>query len=150
MKRQQGFTLIELMVAIAIVAILSAAGLPAYQGYLRKAALTDMLNTFSHLRHAVELCVLTRGNLSHCNGDTEGISAVTRTRFVQRVEVNGGQIHLVGQDILQNLVVKMTPRLTQPDATLVWYRECLGPEGSGLKSACENLFRFDTPSTERD
>lgn len=45
MEKQQGFTLIELMIVIAIIAILSAMGLPAYQGYLQKAALTDMLQT---------------------------------------------------------------------------------------------------------
>ena len=47
MTTQQGFTLIELMIVIAIIAILSAIGVPAYQGYLQKAALTDMLQTMA-------------------------------------------------------------------------------------------------------
>lgn len=42
MNYQRGFTLVELMIVVGIVAILSAIGLPAYQNYLQRAALTDL------------------------------------------------------------------------------------------------------------
>ena len=57
-KHQRGLTLIELMIVIAIVAILSAIGVPAYQGYLQKAALTDMLQTMVSYKTPVDLCGL--------------------------------------------------------------------------------------------
>ncbi|MGE6293549.1 pilin [Aeromonas media] len=60
MKKQSGFTLIELMIVVAIVAILAAIALPAYQTYTQKAKFSEAIAATGSLKTAVEVCVQTQ------------------------------------------------------------------------------------------
>lgn len=51
---QAGFTLVEVMVTVAIVAILASVALPSYQNYVRRGQLTEATNTLSDLRVRME------------------------------------------------------------------------------------------------
>jgi len=143
MNRQKGFTLIELMVVIGIIAILSAIGVPAYQNYLRKAALTDMLQAFVPYRTAVELCALDHGGVQTCDAGVNGIPAPTTTRYVSAMSIAKGTVGLTGQESLNGLEVVMTPNWDNGNGITGWTRDCNISDDSALKQACEDVFRFD-------
>jgi len=57
-----GFTLIELMMVIAIIGILSAVALPSYQGYAARAKYSEVLAAATPARTTVDLCIQSRGS----------------------------------------------------------------------------------------
>lgn len=57
-KAQQGFTLIELMIVIAIIGILAAVAVPQYQNYVAKSQVTRVMGEIGTLRTASETCIL--------------------------------------------------------------------------------------------
>ena len=57
---QQGFTLIELMIVVAIIGILAAVALPAYQSYTDRAEFSELVLAVTPVKTAVELAIQTR------------------------------------------------------------------------------------------
>ncbi|WP_037586541.1 pilin [Stenoxybacter acetivorans] len=55
---QKGFTLIELMIVIAIIGILAAIAIPQYQNYIARSQVTRVMGESAQVRTAVELCIL--------------------------------------------------------------------------------------------
>lgn len=140
--REHGFTLIELMIVIGIVAILSAIGMPAYQNYLQKAALTDMLQTMLPYKTAVELCAIEHGATTACNAGSNGIPAAKGSRYVSAVGVAAGVITLTGQESLNGLTVTLTPQWQSNEGQMSWQRSC-NSSNSSLQDNCRAVFRFD-------
>ena len=93
-KAQKGFTLIELMIVVAIIGILAAVALPAYQTYSDKAKFSEVVLAASAHKGALEVCGQVNGTLitASCGPGKGGVPANITTAYgaVTSVAVTGG------------------------------------------------------------
>ncbi|MGI9251501.1 MAG: pilin [Pseudohongiellaceae bacterium] len=76
-RKEQGFTLIELMIVVAIIGILAAVALPAYQNYSRRAEFSELVLAVTPLKTSLELAIQSRNPsaLADLDGGALGIPA---------------------------------------------------------------------------
>ena len=75
MKRQSGFTLIELMIVVAIIGILAAIALPAYQDYTARSQVSEAMSLASGLKIQVADIYADEGALTNADSGVGGIPA---------------------------------------------------------------------------
>ncbi|HFC6663343.1 TPA: pilin [Neisseria meningitidis] len=90
---QKGFTLIELMIVIAIVGILAAVALPAYQDYTARAQVSEAILLAEGQKSAVTEYYLNHGKWP-ANNNSAGVASSTdiKGKYVEKVEVKNGVV----------------------------------------------------------
>ncbi|EMD6371929.1 prepilin peptidase-dependent pilin [Morganella morganii] len=137
---QRGFTLIEVMVVIAIVAVLSAIAVPGYQNYIRKAALIDVLRTVTAFKTGVELCSFDNPSFAGCNSGSGTIPADTPGRYIKSVKAENGIVTVQGNSSLAALTVSTTPVRNPLNGITVWTTDCNSDEDA-LKKICLDVIK---------
>ncbi len=142
MKKQQGFTLIELMIVVAIIGILAAIAIPAYQDYTIRAQVSEGLNLSGGAKAAVTEFFQDRGTLPG-NNLLAGLAAPAEIqgKYVALVTVTNGVIDVqYGNDahaVIQGQALQLTPDTTQP-GSVQW--DCASAateiENKHLPAAC--------------
>jgi type IV pilus assembly protein PilA len=137
-KVQQGFTLIELMIVVAIIGILAAIAIPAYQDYTIRAQVSEGMNLAAAAKTAVAETYLNRG-VAPATRTAAGMTATltdTEGKYVESIDVVNGEIIIVyGNEAHSNITAPngdtliLTPFLSV-DQSVVW-RCGLATTGSG-------------------
>lgn len=113
-KNQKGFTLIELMIVIAIIGILAAVAVPQYGQYTKRAKFADVVTQAAGVKTAVGLCVQDLNTVTGCTGGSEGIPADVASPGVGNLDsltTANGVITATGTNEVDGSTYTLTPAL---------------------------------------
>ena len=117
-QMQKGFTLIELMIVVAIIGILAAIALPAYQDYTKRTHVSEGLTLAASARTAVTEYHASEGAMPTDNA-AAGIAGTITGNAVKGVVIDAGTITVTYNDkVTDDATITLVPTVT--DGALQW------------------------------
>ena len=114
-KVQKGFTLIELMIVVAIIGILAAIAIPAYQDYTVRAKVTEGLSLADSAKTSVAEAFQSNGITGVAAASAAFATGFTPTKYVKDVTIDAAdgsiQITYLAPTQLANFTINLTPQV---------------------------------------
>jgi type IV pilus assembly protein PilA len=157
-KKQQGFTILELMLVVGIIGILSSIALTAYKDYLAKTKWGKAIYGVRALKLAVETCLVDNGgDVNQCDGLEDnrivdnGISEWARGTSADDfslvdLQTGTAAIKITGNAPLGYCILRIVPSLPPGTGLIVWNYVMSSTDASVDVERCKSFVRGSTGS----
>ncbi len=128
MTKQRGFTLMELMIVVAIIGVLAAITIPKYQDYVTTTKWVSDVSSLESLKFAIGLCLQeNQGDRTRCDSGSEvgfsGMPTPTHATAPVSIVPNTAMITFTGTESVGGYVYAAEPVFDASGSFLVWQRD---------------------------
>lgn len=144
MQNQKGFTLIELMIVVAIIGILAAVAIPQYQSYVARSKVSEAISLASEAKTAVVDTAATSGKLvsAMTANESYGYGFSGDTDYVDDIDILAAGVVEVTTttDIPNSPKIYFVPRQASAGAPITWECQTADANFSVVPSNCRNTY----------
>jgi type IV pilus assembly protein PilA len=141
---QKGFTLIELMIVVAIIGILAAIAIPQYQDYTIRSKLTEALNLAAPAKLALAETYASNGIWPADNAEA-GLAGTIQSKYVSSLLVAQNVITIMIQNVHSNVdggTITLTAGTDAEDSRVEWDCDAQGIDDKYLPANCRTTYNI--------